>query len=742
MQSLSIGASGRTALALSLLIHVAPVAAQDAAEAEDAAEDGPELEEVIVTAHPLSGEGLSEAVVVLEGERLERELADSIGATIARQPGIHSASFGEAVGRPVVHGLSGPRVRVMEDRIDAMDASSTSGDHAVTVDPFLADQVEVLKGPSTLLYGSGAIGGVVGVHTGRIPRERSEGLSGRTTVRAADNGRGRSAGLRLDGGGKLAWHIDAFTRSADEYDIPSFAESARFRAAEEAEEEEEDHDEDEHHDEDEDEHEGEDEHEEEEAFGYLPNSQSDGRGGAIGASWIGERGFVGVAFSRLDYDYGLPGGSHAHGHEDEHEEEHDDEHEAGEEHEDEDEHEDEHEDEEHEDEAEGGATLDMEQTRFDFEAGVENPFANVSMLNLRFGNNDYSHVEIEPNGEVGTRFAVDSYEGRIELAQDDGIGLDGVAGVQFGGRSFSAIGEEAYVPPVDTSSIGVFMAAERDFEGFELETGARIERVRHEPSAGADTSFSALSASIGFVMPAGTAQLGLHGGYSSRAPQADELYANGPHLATGSFDVGDPNLDMESAWHGSATLAWVGSRGSITATAYATAFRDYIYTYADGTVEDDLPVIRYRQADAQLRGLDLAASVTVAEFDGGSAALTFLADTVAASVDVSGNDNLPRLPPARLGLGLRLERGRYSADLDYVRTFERSDTADLELPTDAYEDLRLHLATEYDVGNASLRLFLQGRNLTDAEQRHHTSLIKDLAPAPGRTLVVGAEVAF
>ena len=153
-------------------------------------------------------------------------------------------------------------------------------------------------------------------------------------------------------------------------------------------------------------------------------------------------------------------------------------------------------------------------------------------------------------------------------------------------------------------------------------------------------------------------------------------------------------------------------------------------------------MIRYGQADAQLRGLDMAASVTVAEFDGGSAALTFLADTVAASVDVSGNDNLPRLPPARLGVGLRLERGRYSADLDYVRTFEQSDTADLELPTDAYEDLRLHLATEYDIGNASLRLFLQGRNLTDAEQRHHTSLIKDLAPAPGRTLVVGAEVAF
>ena len=716
MQSLFARASSAAVVALPLL--ACPAAA------EAAAQNDADIEEVVVIAHPLSGGGLSEAAVVLEGEELERELADNIGATVARQPGIHVASFGEAVGRPVVHGLSGPRVRIMEDRIDAMDASTTSGDHAVTVEPFTANQVELLKGPSTLLYGSGAIGGVVGVNTGRIPHDIPERLSGRATVRAADNGNRTNAAVRLDGhnGGQLAWHLDGFKRSADEYDIPGFAESARFRAAEEAEEEHHD-EEDEHHDEeDEAGHDG-----EEEAFGYLPGSQSAGHGGAFGAAWVGERGFGGVAASRLDYNYGLPGGSHAH------EDEHEDEEHAGD-----------HEDEDGEEGEEGGVTLDLQQTRFDFEAGVEIPFlsgSRPSVLNFRFASNDYAHTEVEPNGDIGTRFAVDSYEGRVELAQQDGDGLDGVGGLQFGKRRFSALGEEAFVPPVDTTSVGVFLVSEVDLGSFDLESGARFERVRHEPLMAENTSFSVMSASIGVVRP-GAAVLGIHGGYSARAPAAEELYSNGPHLATGSFEVGDSNLDVESAWHGSATLSWSGARATLTGTAYVTAFRDHIYASADGTIEDDLPVMRYGQADALLRGIDLAASVAVAELDGGSVALTFLADAVAAHVDTHGNDRLPRLPPSRLGVGLTIERGRYDAKLDYLHTFEQDEPADFELPTDAYGDLRLHVGADYVVGNARVRLFLQGRNLTDEEQRHHTSFIKDLAPAPGRTWVVGTEVAF
>jgi len=309
----------KTYLGAAALLLAAPlVLAQD----EDTEEQAEAFEEIVILGHPLAAEGLATPTDILTGQELEQKLADSIGATVATEPGIHNASFGVAVGRPVIHGLGGARVRVMEDRIDAMDVSVTSGDHAVTVAPFVADRVEIFKGPSALLYGSGAVGGVVDTRTGRIPRAALDDLSGKLDLRWADNGNAGNGSFRLDGGaGNFAWHLDGFRRKADDYEIPGFAESARLRAMEEEEheehedemghrEEEEEHheEEDEHHDEEEedehhdeedehhdeeDEHHDEDEHaeeEEEEVRGRLPGSYLDTKGGAVGFSWVGERG--------------------------------------------------------------------------------------------------------------------------------------------------------------------------------------------------------------------------------------------------------------------------------------------------------------------------------------------------------------------------------------------------------------------------------------------------------------------
>ena len=701
-----------------------PDAAADAA-------DPPALEEVVVTAHPLSGQGLSEAVVVLDGATLERDLGTSLGATVARQPGIHSASFGQAVGRPVIHGMSGPRVRVMEDRIDSMDVSVTSGDHATTVEPYIAEGVDVIKGPSALLYGSGAIGGVVNVRTGRIPQKARENIAARLQLRRADNGSGNVAAVRLDGGGAFGWHLDGFTRDAGDYDIPGFAESLYARTEEEHQDEHEDEHEgegeDDHH---EDEHEDEDEHhEEEEAFGILPGSHTNGRGFALGVSRIGARGFAGVAFSQLRYRYGLPGHSHDHHHEEE----------QGE-HEEEDDHHDE--DEEHEEEAEGNATLVLDQTRLDMEATLEDPLPGFGFLNVRVGRNDYSHLEIEPSSEVGTRFDNRALEGRVELVSDGSRGRRNVFGLQFDRRDFSAIGEEAFVPPVETTNVGAFWAGERQVGRVELETGLRAERVQHTPTRNAEKRFTVFSAALGVVAAREALSFGIHGGYSSRAPSSEELYADGPHLATGSFEIGNTDLDAEKALHGAATLAWQGERATITATAYLAAWRDHIYQFATGAMEDDLVVLRVGQENAFYRGVDLEARCTVAQFAGGSLSLSALFDTVAATIDVPGNDQLPRLPPRRVGVGMHLERGAVTADVDYLRMSAQDDVTDFEQPTNGYEDLRLHVAVERAVGAAMLRVFLQGRNLTDDEQRHHTSIIKEVAPAPGRTLEVGLTVAF
>ena len=376
----------RRLLFLPALLAAAPWLATTTLAEETSTEEEPgAIEEVIVRAHPLSGEGLAQATDVMEADELERKAVDNIGATVGSEPGIHNSPFGAGAGRPVIHGLGGARVRIMEEQIDTLDVSVTSGDHAVTVDPFVAERVEILKGSATLLYGSGAIGGVVDVQTGRIPQEVPERIHGALDLRGADNGDGRNAALRLDGGGgNVAWHVDAFAREAEDYDIPGFAESAALRAEEEEEEhhDEDDHDDDHEHEDDHEDEDHEDEHDEHEVSGHLPGSGVEVQGGSVGFSLVGDRGFVGIAVSRLDSEYGIPGHSHAHGHDDEHGH-HDDEHAD---HDDEDEHhddEDEHHDDEDEHEDEGTPVVILEQTRIDLEAGMADPFGGFENLNLR-----------------------------------------------------------------------------------------------------------------------------------------------------------------------------------------------------------------------------------------------------------------------------------------------------------------------------------------------------------------------
>ena len=690
------------------------------------------IEEIVILGHPLSAEGLATPVDVLAGDELERKVADTLGETVAGEPGIHNGSFGAAVGRPVIHGQGGPRVRIMEDRIDAMDVSVTSGDHAVTVDPFIAERVEIFKGSGTLLYGSGSIGGVVDIHTGRIPKAVPDDLSGKLDLRWADNGNASNGSFRLDGGaGNFAWHLDGFRREADDYEIPGYAESALLRAMEEEEHEEEGHEEEGHEDEHEDEHE-EDEHEEE-AFGVLPGSGQDMQGGAAGFSFMGERGFIGVSVSNLSGDYGVPG--HAHGHEEE-------EHHGEEAHHEEEDHEEEEHEDEHEGE-EGNPFIDLKQTRVDFEAGLMDPLPGFSNLNLRLGVNDYEHLEIEPSGEVGTAFDNEAWEARVELTHLPVGGWGGAVGLQLSDRSFSVVGAEAFTLPVDSRAMGVFWVGERSFESFALEAGARLENVEHEPASGADTDFTTLSASLGAIMPLNSAWTAtVLADYSARAPVGEELFSNGPHLATRSFEIGDPGIEEEQALNVSATLRGAGERWSVAGTVYYTQFNDFIFHTATGEEMDGLGVRRFAQADATFAGLDLEVSLILANWGDATLELRGLFDTVSAELDVSGNDNLPLLPPDRIGVGLEFNSGGFSANLDYVRASDQNSVTEFELPSEGYGDLRAHFRYGLERGGILTELYLRGRNLTGDEQRHHTSIVKDLAPAPDRTVEAGLRVRF
>lgn len=657
---------------------------------------GPAIEEVVVVAHPLSAEGVAQASLVVEGAELQRTLAANIGATLARQPGIHNSSFGAAVGRPVIQGLGGPRVRVMEDRIDTLDVSVTSADHAVSVEPLIAERVEVLKGPSTLLYGTGAIGGVVDVHTGRIPHAVPEGgLTGSVETRFDNNNDGNATTGKLRGGaGAFAWHLDGTFKDGDPYEIPGFAESSRLRAQEAAEE-------------------GGDGEEEEEVRDELPGSQYDFESFAAGGAIIGDWGLFGLSVSRTEADYGLPGG---HGHEEEEGEE--------------------------EEEAEGNPVLELEQTRFDAELAIANPFSVFSSLNVRLGVNDYEHQEIEPSGEVATNFENDAWELRAELTYESDLWTS-VFGLQHQDREFSAVGEEAFVPPVDTTNTGVFWVAERNFDGFDLETGVRIEQVSHEPSVGRDEDFTTWSGSLGIVAPRGDAwTLSAIANIATRAPVGEELYSNGPHLASNSFEIGDPSLDQERAANLSATARFQQDRFGFTATAYVTDYSDFIYERFTGEEEDGLPVAQFRQDDAVFYGLDLQGEYVLSRFDEGELTARVLFDLVEATLDVRGNDNVPRLSPMRFGVGLGGRWQGFEGNIDYLRVADQDDPGVGEFATDGFNDLSAQLNYRIDLDAAALLLFLRGDNLTDDEQRHHTSFIKSFAPAPGRSVQLGLRVDF
>lgn len=665
------------------------------------------LEEIKVTAHPLATDGLAQSTKVLKGEELDQAVQGSLGETVSNVAGIQSASFGTAVGRPVIHGLGGARVKTTEDRIDSLDVSVTSTDHAVTLEPFIADQINVFRGASTLVYGTGAIGGVVDVETGRIPKRLPEKLEGRVELRAADNADATVAVARLDGAvGNIAWHLDAFDRDADDYDIPGFVESFAQRALEEAEEE--GH--------------GDEEHgEEEEERDILEGSFSRNRGVAGGFSFVGENGFIGMSLSTLDAEYGLVGG---HGHEEEGEEE-------GEEH--------------SEEEEEAPGLIDLEQTRIDIEGQLSNPFSGIESVNFRMGINDYQHAEIEGNGEIGSLFDNKAWEARLQFEHAKAAGFIGSFGIQANSRDFSAIGEEAFIPPVESDGLGVFWLGEREFDAFDLELGFRIEEVTHKPTAmgGSELDFSAASASIGMVAPVGSdwtfsALLDL----SSRAPSIEELFSNGPHLATQSFEIGNLALEEESALALTFTSSYQTDWLDFKLTAYAMDFSDFIYQAATGEIDDDLPVFVYQQDDARFLGIDLEAIAHLGVWQGGDVDFEFKADTVDARLDQGGNRNLPRIPASRVAVALSWGSDVWESKLSLTRVASQTDTAVLELPTESYNDVSFYLSRTWSAEVSPITLFLNARNLSDDEQRHHASFVKDFAPAPGRRFEAGIRWRF
>lgn len=671
-------------------------------------------DEIIVTASPI-GRTVDETIMgasVLTQEELRRRLENTIGETLRREPGVSSTFFGPGASRPVIRGLAGDRVRVLSSGIGSIDASATSPDHAVAIEPAMAERIEIVRGTSMLLYGSSASGGVVNVFDGRIPDSVPEGgVEGALRIGGStvDSGVEAAGGFNLDlgrlGSGNLVFHGDGAYRRAKDYKIPGYAESAALRALED-DDHDHDHDDDDDHDHD------------HEAFGKVENSALTTKSGGAGLSWVFDNGFIGVSGSAMNTRYGVPGG-HAHQHYD-----HDD---------------DDHDDEDHDDDHDhGDVTIELKQRRIDFNSEFEGDFLLFQKAKLRIGYADYEHAEIEPSGEVGTLFANEGWEGRLEFVDKTvamlGGDLNGAVGFQWVFRNFSALGEEAFTPPTKSSQYGVFMLKELSVGPWRFEAGGRYENTAHRVvETGFERRFDSVSVSAGVgVKPTDATFLGVTGFRTERAPSVEELFSNGPHLATGAFEVGDPALGKETALGVEATWRLITDLFSFRLNGFYTSYDDFIFERVTDEEEDGLPVFEYVAADARFRGFEAqidAELFQLGRFDiHGDASI----DYVRATTRGQAVNDLPRIPPLSSLVGLEARSEWLDLRGEVELAAKQTRTAEFELPTEGYTVVNAFVTLRPFENARGLSLRFAAANLTNEEARLHTSFLKDVAPLPGR----------
>ncbi len=683
----------RSALCL-VLAAGTPLALANAADSP--AED--RLDQVVITASPLreAASGIAQPSSVMKGDDLVRARAVSLGESLANQPGVTATWFGPQASRPIIRGQGGERVQIFADGSDALDVAGLSVDHAVTIDPLVAERVEVLRGPATLLFGNSAAAGLVNVVSNRIPQRQPDApFSGALEIRGDTALAERSLAARADGGSnRWAWHADAHKRDTDDVQIADFALSPALRATGELEAD-----------------------EIAASRGRLANSASDSRGAALGVSRVGESGFVGASVSHFATNYGIPG--------------------PGEQHEDEDEL-----PQAIEMDDDGGVTIDMQQTRFDTAAELRLNSDRATALRFHASYNDYEHVEFEPSGEAGTTFDQQGIDGRLLLDHRAVGGWSGTAGLQYRETDFVAAGAEVYVPPSKTRNVGVFVFEKRSFGQLTAEFGARFEKQKimadNEPASYQDELLNIAGGLLWQLSDTWTIASNVTS--TRRHPTAAELYANGPHLAVQRFEIGNSDLALERAKTVDVSLRYDDASWNLELTGFVSDYSDYIFAQPTGETEDGLPVVAYQQEDARFAGMELVATLPRVELGAGMLSTRLLADYVVARRDVGGD--LPQIPPLRAGVDLRYDRQTFSAGLSANHYARQSRVADNELPTDSYTMLGLDLSVRVNVGDRKMLLFARGDNLLDEDARRHSSPLKEYAPLPGRSLGVGLRFEF
>ncbi len=636
-----------------------------------------ELDQLIISTPLLeSTSNTALPVSILAGDELRLKAASSVGETLKNEPGISSQSFGPGVGQPVIRGQSGSRVHVLQNGLGSLDVSSLSPDHANSTEALWAERIEVLRGPSTLLYGSGAIGGVVNVLDNRIPDKAADKLiSGAFEQRYNTVNEGKSSAFKLDGGyQQFAWHLDGFYRDSIEQQIPEQAVSGFDDG------------------------------------GRLLNSNTRAKSGTAGFSVIGDRGFIGFSANYQDNNYGVPPGD--------------------------------------EDET---VRIDMLQRRYDMKAELKDPLDFIDTVKVRLGYNDYRHVELE-DGETGTVFNNEGFESRVEFIQKPWLFFDhGVVGVQTKNSEFSAIGDEAIIPKSDIDSFGFFTVQDIHTEDFTYEFGLRVEQQWIEPENLQESSHTPVSFSGSALWRVNDEDsVKLTFSRSERAPDIQELFANGEHPATSTYDLGNVGLDVEASHNIELGFHFDHDLFQLDVNLYQNWVTDYISQVNSGqffnTVSEKiasscagscLPVYNTLQKDASFQGFETQLHVPLINNEFVELGAEFFADYVRGQFS-DGND-IPRMPPLRYGMQLNWQLQDWINEVRITRAEKQSYAGLNESETAGY--WLLNLSSHYRVAvadHADLLFFVKANNLLDEDIRNSVSFLRASAPEAGR----GAEIGF
>ncbi len=636
-----------------------------------------ELSTIAVTGNPLGAQSdaLVVPVSVLNGKELAHRRESTLGETLNGIPGVSASRFGPNASRPIIRGLDAERIKIMQNGIGVLDASSLSFDHAVTIDPLVVEQIDVVRGPAALLYGGSAVGGVVNAIDHRIPKEAFDGVTGRAegSIGGADSQNNLAAVVDA-GTNALVIHADAYTRKTSDLDIDGYAVSSKKSRADGT---------------------------LREHKGRLINSSATSEGGALGASLIFDHGYLGASYAGFRNNYGTV--------------------------------------------AEEAVRADMRSDRVEVASEFKDLGTVINRVKARMAYTDYQHQEIE-DGEVGTTFKNEGVEGSIEFGHAKIGALEGVLGVQFQNTEFEALGDEAFVPGVSTQSNAFYVYEELPINQLKLSAGGRVERVNVDAKdnakfgAGQNNQFTPFSAALGGVYTFNSNwALAANLSHNERAPSYFELYANGAHLATGQFEVGNAQFDKERSNGIDAQLRWKSGKNTVNLGAYYTRFSNFIGLLNTGEIDIDsgLPIAQFSAFSAAYKGLEMDGKFAITNH----LDLTMRGDYVHAT-NLDNHDNMPRISPLRLGAGLRYQQGKLGARLDVLHAFKQNRTAQNELATDGYTDVSAMVSYQLPVPRFNVELFAKGKNLLNQEIREHASFLKDISPAGERAVILGARMDF